>query len=215
MPPSAPMPQQSPPGAYPVGHFGGPGGAPPEPPKKKTGLVVGISIAVVAVIGGVVALIVLLSGDDEPPLAGRKPQAPPTGGQAASSAPGLPGQSASSAPGLPGQPGSSAPGLPPADPGSGAAADDVAAVQKLTDDFLAAANSRDNAAFRALVCPGAPGDASFDGIPDDVVFEQNGEAVINGDTAIIPLKATNAEQSDEGAFAASKQGGQWCLSGPG
>ncbi|WP_157599688.1 hypothetical protein [Saccharomonospora xinjiangensis] len=208
MPPSTPMSQQQPPGAYPVGqppgHFGGPGGAPPGPPKKKTGLVVGISIAVVAVIGGVVALIVLLSGDDEPPLAGRKPQAPPTGGQAASSAPGLPGQS-----------GSSAPDLPPADPGSGAAADDVAAVQKLADDLLAAANSRDNAALRALICSGKAGDASFDEVPDGVVFEQSGEVVISGDTAVIRITASNAEQSDEGALAASKQGGQWCLSGPG
>lgn len=210
MPPSGPMHQQPPPGVHPggpppnqFGQFGGPG---QEPPKKKTGLIVGLAIAAVAVIGGVVALIVLLSGDDDTAQDGQSRQASPTGAPADSS-----GQLPPS--GQPGQPDSSTPGMPPADPGSGGVGDDAAAVQELTDELMAAANNRDNAAFNALLCPGSGGEATLQNLPDDVVFEQNGEIEINGDNAVIPIKASDGQRSDEGKFEASKQGNQWCVSG--
>jgi hypothetical protein len=212
-PSSGPMPhqfggpQQGYPGpqSYPGGpQYGQPGFGTP-PPKKKTGLIVGICIAAAVVIGGAVTLILLLTGDDED---SDTVAAPPT----TQSAPQSPNETPDGLPPNPGMPGADGPGQVPSDlPDPGGSSGDKAAVEALANDAVTALNNFDNELARKISCN--PANTGFDDdVPEGVTFRLDGEVIINGDTAQIPIKIEYMGQSQTENFpAAKKDNGEWCM----
>ncbi|WP_231562868.1 hypothetical protein [Saccharomonospora viridis] len=215
-PSSGPMPhqfggpQQGYPGpqSYPGGpQYGQPGFGGPDapPPKKKTGLIVGICIAAAVVIGGAVTLILLLTGDDED---SDTVAAPPT----TQSAPQSPNETPDGLPPNPGIPSPDEPGQVPSDlPDPGGSSGDKAAVEALANDAVTALNNFDNELARKISCN--PANTGFDDdVPEGVTFRLDGEVIINGDTAQIPIKIEYMGQSQTENFpAAKKDNGEWCM----
>lgn len=218
MPPSGPLPQQQPPGAYPgaagPNQFGQyPGGPGQQPPKKKTGLIVGVTIAAVAVIGGVVTALILLLGNDDEDKKDSNVASPPQ--QSAPQAPGAPSNGLpadSSAPNMPGQPSQDVPAPGgTGDTGGIGATGDEAAVEALADTLVEALNNRDAETADSLLCPDEGGVFGMDVVPDGATFSRGGAVTVTGDTATIPVQATFDGETEEGSFPARKEGGTWCL----